>query len=414
MKILIVSTFDIHGGAGRAAYRLHQALQSIGVESQMLVQFKNSDDPTVIGPVTKLQKAISMLQPELDVLPVRHYKNKASALFSPAWLPFRGIVDKINASNANVIHLHWINFGMMRIEDIGRIKKPIIWSLHDMWAFTGGCHYDMGCGKYAYQCKTCPLLGSDRKTDLSCRVFKRKMQTFAKIPSLTIVGLSHWLAKCARNSTLLGKKHIVNLPNPIDTHIFRPFDKHIARDILDLSQDKRLVLFGAEGATRDPRKGFTELSTAMHSIKSTDIEMIIFGSGRLSNSPDLGFPVHHLGYLPGDLSLRILYSAADVMVVPSIQEAFGQTASEPMACGTPVVAFRATGLLDIIDHRQNGYLATPYDPTSLAEGIDWVLNYPAPQELSKNARRKVMENFEATRVAHQYEELYREVLRKSK
>ena len=414
MKILIVNTHDTSGGAARAAYHLHKALQSIGVESQMLVQNKTSDDLTVIGPQTKMQKGMSFLRPVLDALPVRHYKNKSQTLFSPAWLPFSGIVDKINASDADVVHLHWIVAGMMRLEDIARIKKPIIWSLHDMWAFTGGCHYDSDCGKYANHCEICPLLGSNRRCDLSYRVFKRKTKSFAKIPTLTIVGLSRWLANCAKNSTLLAKKHIVNLPNPIDAHTFRPFDKQIARDLLDLPRDKKLVLFGADGAMRDPRKGFAELFTAMHLIKSADVNLVVFGSGLHINSTDFGFPAHYLGHMPGDLSLRVLYSVADVMVVPSIQENLSNVIMESLACGTPVVAFDIGGNGDMIDHQQNGFLATPYDSTSLAEGIDWILNYPTPQDLSLNARRKVMETFEATMVAGQYVELYKEVLKKNK
>lgn len=414
MKILIVNTYDTSGGAARAAYRLHKGLQSIGVESQMLVQTKTSDDPTVKGPQPKMQTVISILRPELDTWPVKCYKNKSPTLFSPAWLPFSGIVDKINASDADVVHLHWIADGMMRIEDIARIKKPIVWSLHDMWAFTGGCHYDSDCGKYADHCKTCPVLGSNKRSDLSYRVFEKKLKTFTKIPSLTIVGLSRWLADCARNSTLLAKKHIVNLPNPIDTHTFRPFDRQTARDLLDLPLNTKLVLFGAVNATQDPRKGFAELTAAMHSIKSTDLNLLLFGSGHLPHPPDFGFPVHYLGHLPGDLSLRALYSAADVLVVPSIQENLSNAIMESLACGTPVVAFDIGGNSDLIEHQQNGYLATPYDPASFATGIDWVLNYPNPEIISQNARRKVMENFESTAVSRQYMEIYGEVLRKSK
>ena len=414
MKVLIVNTFDTSGGAARAAYRLHRAMQSIGVGSQMLVQCKTGDDYTVIGPQTKVQKALCLIRPELDALPVRQYKNKTRTLFSPSWLPFSGVVDKINASDADIVHLHWIAKGMMRIEDIARIKKPVVWSLHDMWAFTGGCHIDSGCGKYVSRCEACPVLGSTRKGDLSYRIFLRKAKTYAKIPFLTIVSPSRWLATCAQNSALLADKCVVTVPNPIDTHTFRPFNKEIARDMLGLPQDKKLVLFGAMDVTSDPNKGFTQLTTVMHTIKSADLELAVFGASRPINAPDFGFPAHYLGYMSNDLSLRILYAAADVMVVPSMQEAFGQTASESMACGTPVVAFGATGLLDIIDHQQNGYLATPYDPTSLAEGIDWVLNHPTPQDLSKNARRKVMEKFEATNVARQYVALYEDVLRKGR
>jgi glycosyltransferase involved in cell wall biosynthesis len=236
------------------------------------------------------------------------------------------------------------------------------------------------------------------------------MKTFKKIPSLTIVGLSRWLADCAKKSTLFGERHIVNLPNPIDIHIFRPFNKEFARDLLDLPVNNKIVLFGADDAMRDPRKGFTELAAAMNSIKSTGLELLLFGSGRLSNPPDFNHPVHFLGHMPGDLSLRVLYSAADVMVVPSLQENLSNIIMECLACGTPVVAFNIGGNSDMIDHQNNGYLAIPRSPSSLAEGIDWILNHPTPQHLSCNARQKVIENFESTKIARQYLNLYNEIL----
>lgn len=410
MKILIVNTYDISGGAARAAYRLHKALQSIGIDSQMLVQIKNSDDSTVFGQQTKKQKVIYILRSKLDALPLRYYENKTLTDFSPAWFPFSDIVEKINASDADVVHLHWIAHALMPIKDLSRIKKPIVWSLHDMWAFTGGCHYDSDCGKYTNHCGNCPLLASNQSHDLSHRVFERKVKSFGKIHSLTIVGLSHWLSNCAENSTLLTERKIVSLPNPIDTHTFRPLNRDIARELLDLPLNKKLILFGADGATNNPRKGFAELSSAMHAIKSSNIELVLFGSGRLLNPPVFGFPIHYLGHIPGDLSLCILNSAVDVMVVPSIQENLSNSIMESMACGTPVVAFDIGGNDDMIDHQQNGYLATPYDPASLAEGIDWILNYSNPHDLSHNARQKVMETFEAKKVAQQYVELYKEVL----
>ena len=161
MKILIVNTSDIQGGAARAAYRLHQALLTEGVDSQMLVQSQSSDDFTVIGPQTKVQKALGKLRPTLDSLPVHRYKDRTKTLFSPSWLPFSSIVERINSINPDVVHLHWIAGGMIRIEDLPKIKAPIVWSLHDMWAFTGGCHYDEECGAYQKQCGTCPVLGSN-------------------------------------------------------------------------------------------------------------------------------------------------------------------------------------------------------------------------------------------------------------
>ena len=160
MKILIVNTYDIKGGAARAAYRLHRALLSLGIDSQMLVQMKFSDDYTVIWPETKIQKGLALLRPFLDSIPVMFYKKRTKTLFSPAWLPFSNVVKQINQINPDIVHLHWICGGMLKIEKIAQIKAPIVWSLHDMWAFTGGCHYDEGCGGYKKSCENCKVLNS--------------------------------------------------------------------------------------------------------------------------------------------------------------------------------------------------------------------------------------------------------------
>ncbi len=424
MKILIVNTSDIQGGAARAAYRLHKALLRCGVESQMLVQKKASDDYTVIGPSTKIQKGFGKVRPTLDSIPTRLYKNKSKTLFSPSWFGFSGIVDKINEINPDIVHLHWICGGMMRIEDIAKIKAPIVWSLHDMWAFTGGCHYDEECGKYSEKCGYCKVLRSKKEKDLSRKVRERKAKIFAKIDNMTIVGLSKWMHDSAKKSSLLGNKKVVNLPNPIDTDKFRPFDKQKARELWNLPQDKKLVLFGAMSATSDPRKGYGELSEALFKMnKNYDIEFVVFGSSKPLNAPDFGFKTHYLGSLSDDVSLITLYSAVDVMVVPSLQEAFGQTASESMACGTPVVAFGATGLLDIVDHKINGFLAKPFESKDLADGIEWVLSKVQGSTfnvqgseltgLRKNARDKVVREFDSKVVAEKYIELYENVKRET-
>ncbi|MDK2792755.1 MAG: hypothetical protein PWQ25_1618 [Deferribacteres bacterium] len=409
MKILIVNTSDITGGAARAAYRLHRALIEAEVDSQMLVQDKKSDDYTVIGPETKVQKAIAKLRPTLDHLPVKRYKNRTKTLFSPAWLPFSGIVDKINEINPDIVHLHWICGGMMRIEDIARIKAPIVWSLHDNWAFTGGCHIKWDCDKYLKSCGTCPRLGSNKENDLSRKVWRRKQKMFSK-KEMTIVGLSRWVNECSKQSSLLKNKKHIKLPNPIDITLYKPFDKERARDLWSLSSDKKLLLFGANSATSDINKGFKQLSEAIKKLTSQDIEFVVFGSSRPQNAPDFGFKTHYLGHLYDDVSLVTLYSAVDVMVVPSLQEAFGQTASEAMACGTPVVCFDATGLKDIVDHKMNGYKAKPFESEDLARGIEWVLNAPNYNELCKNAREKVEREFDSRVVAGKYVELYKQLM----
>lgn len=409
MKILIVNTYDIHGGAARAVYRLHKALLEAGMNSQMLVQSKSSDDFTVLGPQTKFQKAMSKLRPTLDSIPVRRYPERTKTFFSPSWLPFAGLVDKINSLNPDVVHLNWIVGGMMRIEDLTFIKAPIVWCLNDMWAFTGGCHYDEGCAGYQKQCGLCPVLGSTKKNDLSRKVYLRKQSSYSLLPTMTIVGVSKWLADCASSSSLFKNNPIVTLPNPIDTQTFAPFNKLEARKLFNLQQDKKLILFGAIGATSDPRKGYSELLQAIEHLPN-EYELVVFGSSEPQIPQGFKQKTHYLGHLNDNLSLRVLYSAADVMVVPSLQEAFGQTATESLSCGTPVVAFGATGLLDIVDHQINGYLAKPFDIQDLASGIDWVLNHVKPELLATAARSKVLRDFDSQVVAKKYVDLYKDVI----
>lgn len=409
MKILIVNTYDSSGGAARAAYRLHRVLLSENMKAEMLVMSKTDDDYTVSGPGNKLQKAFAMASPYIDAFPLKFYPSRNKTLFSPAWFPSVSIVDQINSFGPDIVHLHWICNGMIRIEDLVKIKAPIVWSLHDMWAFTGGCHYDGGCEKYVNNCGSCPVLGSEKEVDLSRKVWNRKARVYDSA-DFTIVGLSRWLAACAQKSHLLKNKKIVNLPNPIDTSVFAPVEKTLARRLLNLSQSSKIILFGAMGATSDPRKGFKELSEALRLLSSKNIELAIFGSSQPESGPDFGFPTHYLGSFHDDLALKILYSAADVMVVPSLQENLSNAIVESLACGTPVVAFDIGGNSDMIDHQKNGYLAEALNQADLCRGIEWVLSSPNYSELCINSREKILREFESKLIALKYIELYKEVL----
>jgi glycosyltransferase involved in cell wall biosynthesis len=411
VKVLIVNSSDTEGGAARAAYRLHRSMLAEGVDSQMLVQNMASDDFTVIGPATKIEKGLGVIRPTLDILPVHCYKNRSKTLFSPAWVPFSNVVKRINALQPDVVHLHWVAGGMFRIEDIARIEAPIVWTLHDNWAFTGGCHIMWECTRYQQSCGKCPRLGSDQNNDLSRKVFLRKQKTFGQVENMTVVGVSQWLKDRAAESRLFSDRKIVCLPNLIDTNVFSPIDKNAARALLNLPPGKKLVLFGAMSATSDVNKGFSELSEALLKAGG-DAELVVFGASQPEQSAGFKQKTHYLGRLHDDLALRVLYSAADVMIVPSLQEAFGQTASESMACGTPVVAFGATGLLDIVDHQENGYLAEPFNVEDLARGIDWVLEHDAPESLSASAVEKIGRCFDYKVVAPKYIELYQSVLEK--
>jgi len=410
MKIVIVNTFDTEGGAARAAYRLHRALLDEGVESTMLVQSKSSHDETVIEATTKLQKTFVQRRSGLDFLPVRLYKERAKTPFSPAWLGLRNLADTINAMEPDVVHLHWVTGGMLRIEDILHIKAPIVWSMHDNWLFTGGCHIKWECNLYKNQCGTCPKLNSTHSNDLSRWVWKRKEKIFARVPNMTVVGLSRWITDTAKESNLLNKHTIVNLPNPINTHIFKPFDKNLSRERWNFPLNKKLVLFGAMSATSDINKGFHELSQALVLIQEENIELVIVGSSRPKDFQDFKFKTHYFGHLNDDTSLITIYSAVDIVILPSLQENLSNTIMESLACGTPVVAFDTGGNSDMIEHKKTGYLAKPFEIKDLADGIDWLLKTPNYDDLCRNAREKILREFDGAVVAHKYLDLYRCVL----
>ena len=410
MKILLVNTSDIKGGAARAANRLHQALLQEHINCQMLVQLKFSDDFTVLGVDSKIQKGMAILRSTMDALPLRFYKKRTQTLFSPAWVPFSGVPARINKLNPDLVHIHWACGGLIRLEDIARINAPVVWSLHDMWAFTGGCHYDEMCGAYKHHCGNCIVLNSDKSNDLSRKVHKRKQGSLQNHHNLTVIGLSKWLAKCASESSLFKNKTVVNLPNPIDVQIFSPLKKSIARDLLNLPQGKKLILFGAMNATSDKRKGFMELLAALAKIELENVELIIFGSSKPRNSQGFKYKVRYLGNLHDDLTLRVLYSAADVMVVPSIQENLSNAIMESLACGTPVAGFNIGGNADLIEHKKTGFLAKPYSELDLAKGIEWILTTSKYDELSSNARTKVLQEFDSRVVVKQYISLYKNIL----
>lgn len=409
MRVLVVNTSDIEGGAARAAYRLHCALLAEGVDSQMLVQHKVSDGFTIIGPLTKSQKSFRKLRPILDRLRVKPYKDNKS-LFSPAWVPYSSIADQINELAPDVVHLHWVAGGMIRVEDIARIKAPIVWSLHDMWPFTGGCHYDENCGAFKNNCGSCKVLVSTEDNDLSRKVFLRKQKTFSQKKDIVVIGLSRWLASEAKASSLFSSYPVVNLPNPIDTQAFAPFDRKQARSLFNLPLDKKLILFGAIGATSDPRKGFLELSQALAQLETANVELVVFGASQPEQGAVFTQKVHYLGRLHDDVTLRALYSAADVMLVPSLQENLSNAIMESLACGTPVVGFDIGGNSDLVDHKASGYLAEPFSIDDLAKGISWILDHQDAGAISAAARQKVMREFEQSHVTAQYIKLYEKML----
>jgi len=413
MKVVLLNSSDTEGGAARAAYRLHQGLQGIGVSSQMLVKNKKSGDPKVIwsqnGIANKFDKIISAI----SNLPLRLYPERNRGIFSPEWLP-DSLAAKVAKIQPDIINLHWVCGGYMQVESVPKFNKPLVWTLHDMWPFTGGCHYSEECDRYTKSCGSCPQLHSNKDSDLSRWVWQRKAKAWKNI-DLTLVSPSAWLAKCASSSSLFKNYRVEVIPYGIDIQKYKPINSQWAREILNLPKDKQIVLFGIAGGTSNRWKGFNLLVSALQSLSKSGwkdrIELLVFGSSQPENAVELGFKAHYLGNLADDISLATVYAAADVFVAPSVYDNLPNTVMEAAGCGIPSVAFNIGGLPDMIEHCSNGYLAKPYETEDLARGIAWVLEDPdRHQKLCRSARLKVEEKFTLQVQARAYKNLYEEIL----
>lgn len=407
MKIALFNTSDTGGGAARAAHRLHRALLSAGADCRMFVAQKNSDEYQIHGPTGSLDKLKLIYKQQRENLNLRNYPGRdKNIFFSPGLHATSLHIKQIQDFNPDVIHAHWINGGFLNIKSLARFQKPVVWSLHDMWPFTGGCHYAGDCLAYQKACGNCPALQSNRTNDLSARILKSKLKWIQNIPGLTIVGLSNWLTTLAISSQLFKGLRIEHLPNPIDTSVYKPIAKKAARQILNLPLNKKIILFGAISATSDSRKGYVELIEALGKIKGQNVEAIVFGASHPEISPPLDIKFHFTGKLYDNSSLSLLYNAADLTVVPSKQENLSNTIMESHSCGTPVVAFHIGGNSDMIEHKKNGYLSKPEDTTDLARGINWILAGNRALMLGKEARKNTLFRFDSNIVANQYLNLY--------
>lgn len=416
MNILHITESDNYGGAARASYRIHQSLLQVGLESLFRVAKKYTNDHTVSDWYN---------QTFFDLIKERTHKRSLIKL-KKSWKPFLkeyyclgdyglNIVDEINKSDVDIVHLQFLN-NILSIKDIGKINKPIVWTMHDMWPFCGAEHYTYDHQdarfKVGYTKQNVPKedIGPDY-----CKIAWDKKIKYWKNKSFHIVGTSRWLEEQVKSSVLFGHLNFTLIPYPLNTDsVWVPTTKDVARSCLRLPLDKKLILMGADGGTLNPRKGGDLLRDAVLKLSSnshSQYEVVIFGESKPSEEVNWGCPVHWTGNITDDRLLSLYYSAADIMVVPSRQEAFGQTTTESMACGTPVAAFAIGGLLDTVKHKETGWLAQPFDTDDLASGIEWMLeDTDRLNKLSENARAFVVREYDPEKIGNMYKQLYSKIL----
>lgn len=418
MRIVHVSTWDQTGGAARAAHRLHTTLGRAGHESSMFVHYGSGPDASIVqvAPSSGLMsRARRVLRRErIQRSAARHTSTKPSGydLFSDDRNELGADVPR-QLPPADVINLHWVaNFvDYEAFFAAAPQRAPIVWTLHDMNPFTGGCHYHAGCGKYNAGCGACPQLGSSDPNDLSHQIWKRKHRAFERVDKdrLVIVSPSRWMGDTARASALLGRFGHAAIPNAVDVNTYSPRDRNMARDALDVPRDAMVVLFGAHSLT-NKRKGFSLLIEALAGLSDLpNLRLLSVGKG--AGPVGVPLPHMHLGEFSNDRLMSLAYSAADAFLIPSLEEAFGLVAIEAMACGTPVVGFDVGGIPDIVRPGKTGLLAPAEDVPALGNAIRQLLTDDATRAaMSDNCRRIAVDEYALEIQAHRYAELYEKVL----
>ena len=409
MRVLIVNTSERTGGAAVAANRLMMALNNNGVKAKMLVRDKESDSLTVVGLPKSPMLNWHFLWERLVIF--FHCRFSRKHLFEIDLANTGSDITKLREfQEADVIHLHWINQGMLSLSGIRKILKsgkPVVWTMHDIWPATAICHLTLNCRNFTTHCHNCRLLpGKGSSSDLSTSVWRKK-EKMLEDSSIYFVTCSHWLEQEAKASALLRGQKIVSIPNPIDTHIYRSGDKQTARKNLGLPEDKRLILFVSQRVT-NKNKGMDYLIDACRQLK--DYELVILGGHAEEVVDQLPLKAHPLGYVNDERRIVEIYQAVDVFVLPSLSENLPNTIMEAMACGVPCVGFKVGGIPEEIDHKRNGYVAEYRDSDDLARGIRWILSEADYDQLSQEAVRKVAHSYSQQSVAISYLDVYHQAM----
>jgi glycosyltransferase involved in cell wall biosynthesis len=416
MRILHLSTSDSGGGAFRAAFRLHTGLKRLGHESKMLVMRKASGDADVIA-FKPRQDFFGKLGRKLRARRIWRDYEKYRPTLPPGIEPFSDCRSEHAGEilrqlpQHDVITLHWVGGFFDYPSFFAGYPKhvPLVWRMADMGVLTGGCHYTQGCEKFTQSCGACPQLGSSDPIDLSRRNFGTKKWSFSHVgpAGLHIVGPSRWIASEAKRSGVLGEFPVTVIPNGLDIEEFAPRDKGFSRDLWNIPREAKVVLFAAESLV-NVRKGFHHLTGALAAMKETkNLLLVSVGSAGGKFELPAGLPHLPLGRVNNDRMLSTIYSAADLFVIPSLQESFGQTVIESLACGTPVVGFSSGGIPDMVRPGETGWLAPTGDTNALRDAIAEALSDDGKRvAMSARCRAVAVSEYSLEVQARAYSKLY--------
>ncbi len=398
-----------------ASFRLHTELVK-RIDSNIFTSSKSLKSNLIIQPVTFFEKFTSKFCLLRELLISRLFPNNRLSYFSynigPVLIQLFWL-NKLFKINSKILHLHWIGNGFLNLNQLRKIKQPIIITLHDVWFITGGCHVNYECKKYETGCDKCPMFENKfNPFNITKLIYNKKVNIF-KNKKIELIVLSQWMKDIVTNSPIFSNAKVNLIPNGVNLDIFTPLNKSVARSYFSINLNSKIILYGGISAKSDYNKGYDLLIDCIHYLNLKDIEIVVFGEKTASHSLLAGYKVTSVGYLSNEFDLAKLYSAADIVIVPSRQESFSQVSLEAISCGTPVVAFDYSGPRDIIMHKVNGYLAKPYDPKDLANGIEWIFDsLSKSNQLCIKAREIAIEKFDIKKVAKSHIDLYDTILLK--
>lgn len=416
-----LNTYDGNGGAGRACIRLSRALNNQGIESKVIVHYKFGKNPEIGEFNTNfLQKGWTAATIILERIWAKRYLKALKTPFSFAWFG-RSVVNHPDVKAADIIHLHWVNHGFLdprHIAEIAKLNKPVVWTFHDSNAFTGGCHVRYTCDHFKNECGNCPLLKDASPDDYSHKIWQQKRKAYDRL-DFKIIAPSTWMERSVNESSLMKGKSIAQIPNTLETDIFKPADKKDAKEKVGFATDKFVFLSGFMPSRKDMHKGTSYLLESLELLKSRlganakDIELVVFGNRNTEDVPEFPLKTSFLGTISDDERLALCYAAADAFLVPSLEDNLPYTVMESLSCGTPVITFKTGGIPDMVKHQQNGYLAEYRSSESFADGMEWVINHPDRSKLNGAARQTIMEHFSEDVIGKKHIEVYHKVLNNS-
>jgi glycosyltransferase involved in cell wall biosynthesis len=422
LKVVHINTYDGNGGAGRACLRLNNALLAENIDSKVIVHYKFGNKPSVLTfNSTAIQKAYTAATILIErVLAKRLLKPLKRTPFSFTWFG-RSVINHPDVKAADVIHLHWVNHSFLNpahLAELAKLNKPIVWTFHDSNAFTGGCHVRYTCDHFVRQCGYCPLLKKADANDASHKIWIQKQDAYQQL-KFNIVAPSSWMLSSVLMSSLMQNKPVLQIPNTLETNIFKPTDKAQAKKQLGLPEDKFIFLTGFMPSRKDMHKGTSYLLESLEllkerlGVKAQQVELVVFGNRNAKDVPDFSFHTSFLGTINEDAKLAMCYAAADAFLIPSLEDNLPYTVMESLSCGTPVVAFTTGGIPDMVQHLQNGYLAEYRSSKSFADGMEWAINHEDLEAPQKQSRQTVMDKFAEPVIAQKHIQLYHQLTEKA-